>query len=402
MSLDKTAQSIIKTLKTHGYQAYYVGGCVRDRLLGLDSSDIDIATSAPSNIVQAIFKKTIPVGIKFGIIVVVENGYNFEVATFRKDKDYIDGRHPENIEQATLEEDVQRRDFTINGLYFDPLEEKLLDFVEGKKDLQNKLIKAIGDPLKRFEEDHLRMIRACRYAASLGFCIESKTKQAIIKMAPLCHEGISIERIIQELEKMHSKGVLKQGLELMDELFLLKSIFPSLHNEIDSSLKKRFEKIGALKKDSCLIFPLSILFDLKSQYQAQQLCLSFKLSNESLKMSLHLIQMQNYKVLQNIDLAKLLSLPYFEQIQDVQACYEDDKSLFIEFIQTKKEELAPVIRCLINKTPIITASDLEIFKIPKGPLYKKLLDEAMGYYADHPQFSKQQILNHLHSLIPQE
>jgi poly(A) polymerase len=400
MSLESCAKFIIETLKHHGYEAFYVGGCVRDQLLGVHFSDIDIATSAPSKIVQSLFKKTIPVGIKFGIIVVVEDGFNFEVATFRKDKDYIDGRHPEEVEIATLEEDVTRRDFTINGLYFDPLENKLYDFIEGKKDLNNKLIKAIGDPLKRFEEDHLRMIRACRYAACLNFFIEEKTKEAIIKMAPICHEGVSIERIIQELEKMHAKGCLHRGLKLMHELHVLKAIFPALSFDSDQALEAKFQKIGELKKDIPLIFPLFILFNLKTKSEIENLCNKFKLSNEALKLALSALEFKSYRSLKNIDLARLFSLPYFEQLQNFEVLFVEDKQAFLNFICEKQKQLKPVIHCFISKEPVVKAKDLESFNIPKGPIYKKLLDTAMSYYADHPSFSKEKILEHIMSFIP--
>lgn len=402
MSLEQSAKHIIKTLKDHGYKAYYVGGCVRDRLLGITSSDIDIATSAPSKIVQSLFPKTIPVGIKFGIIVVVEGGHNFEVATFRKDLDYIDGRHPEHVEQSTIEEDVQRRDFTINGLYFDPIEEKLLDLIQGKKDLNDKIIKAIGDPKKRFEEDHLRMIRACRYAACLNFTIEPKTKEAIIQMAPICHEGVSIERIIQELDKTHSKGCLSPGLFLLDDLMLLKSIFPTLSYQDHSTLKKRFLQIGELSKNTPLIFALCILFDLKNEQEVEHLCKHFKLSNEALKLGLSFVEFKNYKSLKNIELAKLMSLPYCQDLLQAQSTYEENKEEFVNLIQKKKRDLKPVIERLIDKNPILTASDLEKLNIKKGPIYKKLLDDAMSYFADHPSMNKDQVLEQIKLFIPKE
>lgn len=402
MSLDQSAKRIIKCLKDHGYEAYYVGGCVRDRLLGITSSDIDIATSAPSRIVQSLFPKTIPVGIKFGIIVVVDEGHNFEVATFRKDLDYIDGRHPEHVEHSTIEEDVKRRDFTINGLYFDPLEDKLIDLIHGKKDLNDKLIKAIGDPKKRFEEDHLRMIRACRYAACLNFSIEPATKEAIRQMAPICHEGVSIERIIQELDKMHTKGFLSQGLFLLDELLLLKAIFPTLSYQDENTLKKRFLQISELSKNTPLVFALCILFDLKNEKEVEHLCKQFKLSNEALKMGSSFVEFKKHLTLTNIKMATLLSLPYSQDLISSQSTYEKNKEEFLHLIHMKKQELKPVIERLIHKDPIITASDLEKLNVKKGPVYKKLLDDAMSYFANHPSMTKEQVLEHICLFIPKE
>lgn len=399
MSLEKGAKFIVETLKKHNYEAYFVGGCVRDRLLGIHSSDIDIATSAPSKVIQTLFKKTIPVGIKFGIIVVVEQGHNFEVATFRKDKDYIDGRRPEGIEQATLQEDVKRRDFTINGLYFDPIEEKFYDFVGGKKDLNDKLIKAIGDPIKRFEEDHLRMIRACRYGAYLNFNIEASTQEAIIKMAPICHEGVSIERIVQELEKMHIKGCLSQGLLLMHKLQLLKPLFPLLNTACDATINERCQKIKKIKKETPLIFPFLILFDLKTKPELENFCKKFKLSYEALKMGLSAVEFKDYKTLSNIAIAKLFSLPYFKHLEHFEkACINDEKE-FVNFIHKKIHALKPVTEMLINNDMIVKATDLEQLNMPKGPLYKQRLDQAMSYFADHPTFTKEQVLDYLRSLL---
>lgn len=402
MTLETAAKHIISTLKKAGYEAYFVGGCVRDRLLGLSVSDIDIATSCQSKTIQNLFPKTIPVGIKFGIIVVVESGYNFEVATFRKDKDYVDGRHPEGIESTTLEEDVKRRDFTINGLYFDPIEEKFYDFVNGKKDLNDKILKAIGDPLKRFEEDHLRMIRACRYAACLNFTIEPITKKAIIQMAPICSEGVSIERIIQELEKMHQKGCLMQGLSLMHELTLLKSIFPNLSFESDKDLKEKLQKISHVSKKAPLIFPLSILFDLKCKLDVDTLCKKFKLSNEAQKIGYSICEFKNFNNLKNIDLARLFGLEYADHLFKLVASYQSDPDSFLDYMKTKKQTLKPATLCIVNKTPILSARDLDCLHVPKGPIYKKLLDEAMSYYADHPQSSQQEVLEHIKNIMPRE
>lgn len=397
MNIENSARFIIQTLKEHGHEAYYVGGCVRDGLLGLALSDIDIATSATSLEIQSLFEKTIPVGIKFGIIVVVKDGFNFEVATFRKDKDYVDGRHPEGVERATLEEDVKRRDFTVNGLYFDPITETIYDFVDGQKDLKQKVLKAIGEPQKRFEEDHLRMIRACRYAACLGLTIEPKTRQAIITMASICHEGVSIERIVQELEKMHSKGFLKQGLEKMHELMLLFSIFPQL--KLLSDLDFKLDQIGKLNLEIPLIFPLCILFGINDHTSAETFCRYLKLSNDAIKMAQAFVDLKDYRNLKNIELAKLLTLPYFDQALDAVATFEPQAETCFSFINQKQGMLEPVVLRLIQKSPIVSSEDLIALNIPKGPLFKKWLDEAMSYFADHPSLDKKAVLDHIKRLM---
>ena len=198
-----TAAEIVRQLQTAGFSAFWVGGCVRDFLLGREPQDYDIATSARPEQVEKLFKRTVAVGRKFGVMVVVENKQQFQVATFRAEADYRDGRHPEQVTFADAKADAQRRDFTVNGLFYDPVAEKLHDWVGGEKDLRAKIIRTIGSPEERFAEDHLRLLRAVRFAAQLGFEIEPQTFAAVRKLAPKI-ELISAERIRDELIKLFS------------------------------------------------------------------------------------------------------------------------------------------------------------------------------------------------------
>ena len=197
------AVEIVRHLQTAGFSAFWVGGCVRDFLLGREPQDYDIATSARPEQVEKLFKHTIAVGRKFGVMVVVENGRQFQVATYRAEADYRDGRHPEQVTFGDAEADAQRRDFTVNGLFYDPITEKLHDWVGGEKDLRAKIIRTIGVPEERFAEDHLRLLRTVRFAAQLGFAIEPQTLAAVRKLAPKI-ELISAERIRDELIKLFS------------------------------------------------------------------------------------------------------------------------------------------------------------------------------------------------------
>jgi poly(A) polymerase len=196
-----TAAEIVRQLQTAGFSAFWVGGCVRDFLLGREPDDYDIATSALPEQIEKLFKRTVAVGRKFGVMVVVENGRPFQVATFRAEADYRDGRHPEQVTFGDAEADAQRRDFTVNGLFYDPVAEKLHDWVGGEKDLRAKIIRTIGSPGERFAEDHLRLLRAVRFAAQLGFEIEPQTFAAVRTLAPKI-ELISAERIRDELIKL--------------------------------------------------------------------------------------------------------------------------------------------------------------------------------------------------------
>jgi len=221
----ETAKKIVARLQAAGFAAFWVGGCVRDFLLGREPDDFDIATDAKPEQVEKLFKKTIAVGKKFGVMVVVENKHQFQVATFRVEADYQDGRRPEKIVFANAEADALRRDFTINGLFYDPLTKKIHDWVGGEKDLRAKIIRTIGKPEERFAEDHLRLLRAVRFAAQLNFEIEPQTFSAVKSLAPKI-KIISAERIRDELLKLFSPPHAARGLVLLRDSHLLEHILP--------------------------------------------------------------------------------------------------------------------------------------------------------------------------------
>ena len=227
--LTTAAFKIVRRLTESGHQALLAGGCVRDALLARPVKDIDIATSARPEQVEALFAgETYAVGRAFGVIVVKQDGCVFEVATFRADGEYRDGRHPAAVCYADAAADAQRRDFTINGLFFDPTSRELLDFVGGREDLRNRLVRAIGDPVARFTEDRLRMLRLVRFAAVLGFEIDLATARA----AAACAEGlrqVSAERIAQEFTRMLVEAPRPSvALEWLDRLGLLRQFLPEV------------------------------------------------------------------------------------------------------------------------------------------------------------------------------
>ncbi len=227
------AGEICATLKQAGFQAFLVGGCVRDILLNREPADYDVATDATPDRIQELFPHTLAIGAQFGVIVVMENperpdASKVEVATFRSESDYSDGRHPDAVVfSQSAEQDVRRRDFTINALLLDPATEKVLDFVGGTADLQTGLIRAIGDPEKRFREDKLRMLRAVRFAARFGYRIDPATMAAIQKLAPEVHQ-VSPERLRDELTKILTEGAARRGFELLDESRLLIQLLPEI------------------------------------------------------------------------------------------------------------------------------------------------------------------------------
>jgi tRNA nucleotidyltransferase/poly(A) polymerase len=221
------AASIVRELQEHAYVAYFAGGCIRDALLDIPPKDIDIATSASPGQVQALFHRTIPVGIQFGVVRVRVAEMEFEVATFRSDGIYLDGRRPSAISFSTPEQDASRRDFTINGMFYDPLSERVIDYVNGREDLAGKLVRAIGQPSGRFAEDRLRMLRALRFAAALGFEIEAETWLAIRADAQEI-AIISPERIRDELLKILVNPNRLRGFDLLDQSGLLAVILPEI------------------------------------------------------------------------------------------------------------------------------------------------------------------------------
>jgi poly(A) polymerase len=226
---EAAARSIVERLRSEGFQSLYAGGCVRDQLLGITPHDYDVATDARPEQVESLFPRTVPVGAQFGVILVLEQGEEIQVATFRGDGAYLDGRHPESVVYTDAEGDASRRDFTVNGLFFDPLKEEILDFVGGRDDLKAGLIRAIGDASQRFAEDKLRMLRAIRFATTLGFQIHPDTWEAVKVHAPEIH-AVSAERIREELIKILLSPNRLRGFDLLDESGLLKEILPEMED----------------------------------------------------------------------------------------------------------------------------------------------------------------------------
>jgi poly(A) polymerase len=225
--MENVAREVAARLREQGHIAYFAGGCVRDMVRGLIPKDYDIATDARPEAVQTIFPRTFAVGAHFGVVIVLENGFQFEVATFRSDDAYIDGRHPSAVHFSSPEEDAQRRDFTINGMFYDPVAEKVIDFVGGCADIDAKLVRAIGDPAQRFAEDRLRMLRAVRFAALLDYQIDRKTWDALVANASSINQ-ISAERIRDELVRIFVSPNRVRGWDLLDSSGLMRAILPEI------------------------------------------------------------------------------------------------------------------------------------------------------------------------------
>ncbi len=240
----ETAAGVVKKLKKAGHEAYFVGGSVRDLLRGLEPAEFDIVTSATPREVRALFDHTVAVGEKFGVILVIEEGLSYEVATYRIDRAYADGRRPSRVEFAALaEEDVKRRDFTINGLLMDPETCLVFDYVGGVEDLKKRIIRTIGNPEERFAEDHLRMLRAIRLAANLGFEVEPATFAAIKRNAKAIRR-ISAERIRNEITRTITRGGARRGMELLSDSGLLAEVLPEVEALRGVDQPERFHPEG--------------------------------------------------------------------------------------------------------------------------------------------------------------
>jgi poly(A) polymerase len=223
----QAAIEVIRRLQANGFQALLAGGCVRDMLLGRPPKDYDVATDARPDTVVRLFQRTLKVGAKFGVVIVLLHGRQVEVATFRCDTTYSDGRHPDQVVFADAEHDASRRDFTINGMFYDPVNERVIDYVEGRRDLDRRIIRTIGNADERFGEDYLRLLRAIRFATQLSFAIEPETFAAIQRNAPAITR-ISGERIATELEAILAHPNRALGVSRLFESGLADAIFPGL------------------------------------------------------------------------------------------------------------------------------------------------------------------------------
>lgn len=270
-------KEVVSVLHKKGYQAYFAGGWVRDFLLERTSQDLDIATNATPDQIFSLFPGTQSIGKQFGVVMLpMETGY-LEITTFRKEGSYMQGRYPGELEWSDAYEDAQRRDFTINGLFYDPFQDQVFDYVKGKRDLQRESICTIGPPQRRFEEDKLRLLRAVRFAASLQFTIEVSTLEEIKKQAFTLFPAVSMERVQRELLKMQKEGVLFQAVKLLFQTDLLKALFPQISHLVREDVENVFDRIKLFPKDLHFIFTLFVFFEDTSPQFRLSLCSYFRL-----------------------------------------------------------------------------------------------------------------------------
>jgi poly(A) polymerase len=420
LSSDKAIEAIrvAHTLREHGYSAYLVGGCVRDLLLSREPADYDVATSATPHEVIRIFPQTFAVGAQFGVVLVPvrrdnaegeRDNYAIEVATFRSDGAYSDGRHPDEVQfSKDARMDVQRRDFTINGLLLDPDTREVLDYIGGRDDLQRGIIRTIGQAHQRFAEDKLRMLRAVRFAARFGYAIDDQTFAAIRELAPQIHQ-VSRERVRDEILKMLTEGHARRAFELLDQTNLLEQVLPEIkkmqgvaqppqyHPEGDvwihtlmllEGLPAGCPKtlaLGALLHDvgkppTFRVAPDRIRFDGHAEIgtkMAAEICRRFRLSNDDTDQVLSLVanHMRFGDVMRMKDstLKRFFRLPRFDQHLELHRldCQSSHRDLSLYDFAKEKFHTLPAEQ--IRPTPLITGDDLIAAGYKPGPQFKELL-----------------------------
>jgi tRNA nucleotidyltransferase/poly(A) polymerase len=412
--MEATATRLVERLRAAGHEALFAGGCVRDRLLGKEAHDIDIATSARPEEIQKLFPRTVAVGAQFGVIVVLEDGGEFQVATFRSDGAYRDGRHPESVAFTNAEGDARRRDFTVNGLFFDPLTRQILDFVGGEADLRAGILRSIGDPHARFAEDKLRLIRCVRFAASLGFEIEAETWRALVERAPEI-TAVSAERIREELIKIFTHPSRVRGFDLLDQSGLLAILLPEVealkgceqppdfHPEGDVFVHTRLmlsllpERVSTPLVFSVLFHdigkPPTFLIDETGRIRfnghesisasmTEKIFARLRFSNAETEATV--VGVKNHMAFKDVQNMRVATLKRFlarptidDELELHRVDCQGSHGLLdnYDFLLRKREEFSnePLI-----PPPLITGRDLIAAGLKPGPPFKKLLDSAQA------------------------
>ena len=406
------SERIVQRLRDAGFTAFYAGGCVRDMLLGKTPKDYDVATSARPEEVQKLFQNTYAVGAHFGVVVVHEHGEDFEVATFRSDGAYVDGRRPEGVVFSSPQLDAERRDFTINGLFYDPFEDKVHDYVNGQRDLEARILRAIGDPVARFREDKLRILRAVRFGAGLGFAIDPATWTAVQQHAADIHD-VSAERIREELVRIFTSPTRVRGFDLLVESGLMQHVLPELmtlqgceqppqfHPEGDVFVHTR-AMLGLLPEQVSIPLVFSVLFhdigkpptqtvdetgrirfnghDKLGAEMTQRIMERLKFSNAEAEaivsgVANHMV-FKDVKGMRVSKLKRFMARPGFAdelELHRVDCISASGMLDNYEFIKARIEEFAnePLI-----PPPLINGNDLKALGLKPGPQFKEILEAA--------------------------
>ena len=426
------ALRVVETLARKGHETFFVGGCVRDALLGLEPSEIDIATAATPRQVRDAFSRTVAVGESFGVVLVLVGDLSFEVATFRRESQYDDGRHPENVDYTkSAEEDAKRRDFTINGMFYDPVARELRDHVEGLGDLERKFVRTIGDPEKRFAEDKLRMMRAVRFAAHLDFTLDPAVL-SVIRATASDISVVSVERIKDELVKILTRKNPGAGIGLLSESGLLECFLPEVERMRGVEQPEQFHPEGDVFVHTCLVMDMlyqntggncseelavaALLHDVgkPSTYEksdrirfnghdkvgarmSEGICRRLRFSKKQTKRISDLIaEHLRFKDVFNMrksTLKRFLSLPYFEEhmemhLADCMASH--GKTDAYDFVRGRMEEFG---REEIKPPRLLDGKDLIGLGYTPGPVFSKILGEVEEMQLENSIASKEEAVD---------
>lgn len=445
MTKREFAIEVVKRLRSAGFEALWAGGCVRDELLGLTPKDYDVATSARPDEVRRLFRRTVEVGVSFGVIKVLgprppEEPVEVEVATFRTDATYSDARHPDAVTFSSAREDALRRDFTINGMFFDPLEGKLIDYVGGQEDLQNRVLRAIGDPAARFTEDKLRLLRAVRFAARFQLTIEPATRVAIERMAAsiTALPAVSAERIRDELEKLLVHSSRAAGMNLLYDVGLVAAIMPELLEMKGLPQGPPAAPTGDLWDHAMRVldllgtqasFPLAmaaLLHDIGKRRtlgrtperytfyyhehvgcrMAGEIALRLKLSNAERERVEWLVQKHQFLCdAAHMKTSKLKTTLAHPGIRELLALHRADalaSGRGAEHVDYCERLLSEWSEADLNPPALLTGHDLARLGLPPGPQFKRLLDAVREAQLDGAVTSPKQALDLVRRLANQE
>lgn len=400
-TIQDAALAVTRRLRDNGHEALWAGGCVRDMLLNLEPTDIDVATNAHPERIVELFRRTRQVGAQFGVVLVKQGLHWIEVATFRSDVNYADGRRPERVVFTTAEQDAQRRDFTINGLFYDPIERRTIDYVGGQRDLAGRIVRAIGDPAQRFAEDHLRMLRAARFATRFGFEIEPATAAAIREHAARLTR-ISSERIREELEKMLVRSSRAPALRQIAELGLLPYLWTDARWSEDQ-LARAIRALDALPEQADFVLALAaMLLDL-SPREARRVARDLRCSNEETSALAWLIEqvdaLEHAEVLCLPEFKRLVASPRFDDLLALHAAVCDARGLAKDanLAARRRREAIPLDQ--ITPPPFVTGDDLIATGLEPGPLFGNLLETLYDEQLDERLTSREQALDRLQALL---
>jgi poly(A) polymerase len=373
------ALEIVQTLRRNGYEALWAGGCVRDHVLGIVPQDYDVATSATPDEIQTLFgpRKTLTIGAAFGVVTVLgrKTAGPIEVATFRSDAHYSDGRHPDQVTFTSAEEDARRRDFTINGLFYDPVSDQVIDYVQGQADLAAGVIRAIGQPAERIHEDKLRMLRAVRFTATFDFQIESSTLQAIQDSA---HSIIlvSAERIGMEMRRMLIDRNRARAVELLRKTQLLQPLLPEVGGLSDLAWQQTLQVLAQIRPTN-LSLPLAVLLHpARDKLTVQNVGRRMRWTNKETSRAEWLLEkLPDVQKSQTLPWPRLQRVLIHEGAGDLIAMAEAYAGKLDPNLVSCREHLAMPSQSL-NPTPLVNGADLIAHGLTPGPEFAPLLEQV--------------------------